>query len=111
MIGSKRRFYRAGEPIPDSVSVPGCAEKYRTREEQPDESDPPSTVVDNDEATERARVRDREDPEWIEDGLTSAEDIAHEMGITVSKWAKRAIQDGSAVLEEIQTGEDRFGCL
>ena len=44
--------------------------------------------------TEWARVCDREDPESIEDGLTSVEDIAHEMGITVSKWAKRAIQDG-----------------
>jgi hypothetical protein len=31
-------------------------------------------------ATERARVRDREDPQWIEDRLTSAKDIAQ-------KWA------------------------
>jgi hypothetical protein len=35
--------------------------------------------------------------QWIVDGLTSAEDIAREMGVskgTVSKWAKRAMDDG-----------------
>lgn len=35
--------------------------------------------------------------QWIEDGLTSAEDIAKEMGVskgTVSKWAKKAIEAG-----------------
>jgi len=35
--------------------------------------------------------------EWVEDGLTGAEDIAHEMGIskgTVSKLAKRAMAEG-----------------
>ena len=35
--------------------------------------------------------------QWIEDGLTSAEDIAHEMGVskgTVSKWARKAMEAG-----------------
>ena len=35
--------------------------------------------------------------QWVEDGLTSAEDIAREMGVskgTVSKWAKRAMNEG-----------------
>jgi hypothetical protein len=40
LIASKGRFFSAGEPIPDDVSTPGCAERYRIREdEQPDESD------------------------------------------------------------------------
>jgi putative DNA primase/helicase len=33
--------------------------------------------------------------QWVADGLTSAQDIAHEMGVskgTVSKWAKKAIE-------------------
>ena len=40
IIASKGRFFSAGEPIPDDVSVPPFAEKYhRIREdEQPDES-------------------------------------------------------------------------
>ena len=35
--------------------------------------------------------------QWIEDGLTSAEDIAREMHVskgTVSKWARKAIEAG-----------------
>ena len=41
IIASKGRFFSAGEPIPDDVSVPPFAEKYRIRdEEQLDESDP-----------------------------------------------------------------------
>ena len=41
ILASKGRFYRAGEPIPEDVSVPPFAEKYhRIREdEQPDESE------------------------------------------------------------------------
>ena len=40
VLASRSRFYPAGEPIPDDVSTPGCAEKYRIREdEQSDESD------------------------------------------------------------------------
>ena len=38
--------------------------------------------------------------QWVEDGLTSAEDIAKEMDVskgTVSKWAKRAIEAGRLV--------------
>ena len=36
--------------------------------------------------------------QWVEDGLTSAEDISREMGVskgTVSKLAKRAMNEGS----------------
>jgi Mn-dependent DtxR family transcriptional regulator len=35
--------------------------------------------------------------QWVEDGLTSAEDISREMGVskgTVSKMAKRAMKEG-----------------
>jgi Mn-dependent DtxR family transcriptional regulator len=35
--------------------------------------------------------------QWIEDGLTSAEEIAREVGVskgTVSKMAKKAIEEG-----------------
>jgi hypothetical protein len=35
--------------------------------------------------------------QWIEDGLTSAEDIGKEMGVskgTVSKWARKAMEEG-----------------
>jgi transposase-like protein len=35
--------------------------------------------------------------QWVADGLTSAEDIAREMGVskgTVSKWARKAIEAG-----------------
>ena len=35
--------------------------------------------------------------QWVADGLTSAQDIAHEMGVskgTVSKWAQKAIEAG-----------------
>jgi hypothetical protein len=35
--------------------------------------------------------------QWVEDGLTSAEDLAREMGVskgTVSKWARKAIEAG-----------------
>jgi hypothetical protein len=39
IIASKGRFFRAGEDVPDDVSVPQGAEKYRIREGQPDESD------------------------------------------------------------------------
>ena len=39
LIASRGRFFKAGESIPDDVSVPGCAEKYRIRDEQGDESD------------------------------------------------------------------------
>ena len=40
IIGSRGRFFSAGEPIPDDVSIPGCAEKHRIVDEQRDESDP-----------------------------------------------------------------------
>ena len=41
LIASRGRFFKAGEPIPDDVSVPPFAEKrYRIPDEQPDESDP-----------------------------------------------------------------------
>jgi hypothetical protein len=39
IIASRGRFFSAGDPIPEDVSVPGCAEKYRIRDEQSDESD------------------------------------------------------------------------
>ena len=33
--------------------------------------------------------------QWVADGLTNAQDIAHEMGVTkgtVSKWAQKAME-------------------
>ena len=62
ILASKGRFYRAGEPIPEDVSVPPFAEKcHRIREdEQPDESDSSSNTVDDEETTERL-TRDGEE--------------------------------------------------
>ena len=41
VIAAGGRFFKAGEDVTDDVTVAGCAEKYRIREdEQPDESDP-----------------------------------------------------------------------
>jgi hypothetical protein len=39
VLASRGRFYRAGEDVPNDVAVPQGAEKYRIRDEQPDESD------------------------------------------------------------------------
>jgi hypothetical protein len=38
-VSSVITFFAAGEPIPDSVEMALCTEKYRIREEQRDESD------------------------------------------------------------------------
>jgi len=54
IIASKGRFFSAGEPIPDDVSVAPSAEKYRIRDEQPIERDSSTTAVDDDEMTKRA---------------------------------------------------------
>ena len=63
IIGSRGRFFRAGEEIPDDVSVAPLAEKrYRIRDEQqqPDESDSSSNTLDDEETTERL-TRDGEE--------------------------------------------------
>jgi hypothetical protein len=42
ILGSRGRFFRAGEDVPDDVPVAPFAEKYRLPDdEQPDESNPP----------------------------------------------------------------------
>ena len=60
VLASRGRFFAAGEPIPDDVKTPPCAERYRVREEQRDERISSETTVSDDETTERA-IRDRED--------------------------------------------------
>ena len=55
IIASKGRYFAAGEAIPDDVVTPGCAERYRIVDEQPDDSS--STTVDHDD-----RARDQPEP-------------------------------------------------
>jgi hypothetical protein len=56
VLATKGRFFSAGEPIPDDVKVPGCAERYRIREEeQRDKSHSSESADSDDETTERGR--------------------------------------------------------
>ena len=61
IIGSKGRYFPAGTPVDDDVSVAQGAEKYRiVDEQQPDESDSSSNTLDDEETTERL-TRDGEE--------------------------------------------------
>jgi DNA-directed RNA polymerase specialized sigma24 family protein len=89
-IGYRNRFYQARH-MPRLDSSKACPPPQAARNE-PRAANEPSPPPATREASRIEVFRQR-----VEDGLTSAEDIAREMDVskgTVSKLAKRAMEEG-----------------
>ena len=89
-IGYRNRFYQPRWPQLDSPKA--CPPPQAAIELRAGESSEQSPTSATREASRIEVFRQR-----LEDGLTSAEDISREMGVskgTVSKMAKRAMEEG-----------------
>jgi DNA-binding transcriptional regulator YiaG len=95
------RFYQARhmpQPLPKACTQAANEPRARESNEQSPPAVTPVTPDSENPLNPSSKASSIEVfRQCLEDGLTSAEDIAREMGVskgTVSKWAKRAMKEG-----------------